>query len=443
MRPNAVAINMLDGSVVRLSSHEIERASVLADGPSPFDQKDLGLIKKGVAALSPIAEKERELVKEQARDLFEHSGAIAIMPTERCNFRCAYCYETFSRGRMSPELVSGVLKLIERLSNSLRSLNLSWFGGEPLLAADIVENVTRSYRDAQSRKGFLGSAGITTNGALLIPGLVNRLESAGVSFYHISLDGPQSVHDAQRPLAGGGPTYQKVLNGIETVLSRSTATILFRINTDTKSDDAVARTCDWLVSEIFPRLANYADRIQYHVVSIWDATPTSVDGICIKDAERVQRWLAVKDVIAHEAGSDLLPFIAAQGSGLGKLSCYAGRPNNYLIGADGTIYRCSVALDLPENRIGQLFPDGSMLLDTEREDLWTRASFLSDPVCATCSFGVSCLGLHCPLVRIQSGKQPCPTEKKHLVQIVGHSRPAKPSTDFETGKNRGLTTVCQ
>ncbi len=36
---------------------------------------------------------------------------LIVNPTERCNLRCVYCYETFALGKMPQTVVSGLLNL--------------------------------------------------------------------------------------------------------------------------------------------------------------------------------------------------------------------------------------------------------------------------------------------------------------------------------------------
>jgi molybdenum cofactor biosynthesis enzyme MoaA len=63
---------------------------------------------------------------------------LIVMPTEKCNFRCVYCYEDFAIGRMKRPVIDGVKALIRRRVASLSPLEIQWFGGEPTLAHDIV-----------------------------------------------------------------------------------------------------------------------------------------------------------------------------------------------------------------------------------------------------------------------------------------------------------------
>lgn len=67
---------------------------------------------------------------------------LILFPTEKCNFRCTYCYEDFEIGKMSPEIVQAIKTLLSHRASSLSRLEISWFGGEPLLARDVIESIT-------------------------------------------------------------------------------------------------------------------------------------------------------------------------------------------------------------------------------------------------------------------------------------------------------------
>jgi uncharacterized protein len=70
---------------------------------------------------------------------------LVLLPTEACNFRCTYCYETFPRGKMNPEIISGLKALVKEKATNLSNLNISWFGGEPLLALVVIEELSISF----------------------------------------------------------------------------------------------------------------------------------------------------------------------------------------------------------------------------------------------------------------------------------------------------------
>src|SRR5580693_1893213 len=92
---------------------------------------------------------------------------LIILPTEKCNFRCVYCYEDFKVGRMSEGVQRGIELLLINRAPTLNLLNLSWFGGEPLLARDIVLRLSRHAFSLSKKYGFRLTGGLTTNGYLL------------------------------------------------------------------------------------------------------------------------------------------------------------------------------------------------------------------------------------------------------------------------------------
>lgn len=67
---------------------------------------------------------------------------LIILPTEACNFRCVYCYETFKYNRIKAGVIEGIKNLISIRIPDLKYLHISWFGGEPLLTLDVIENIS-------------------------------------------------------------------------------------------------------------------------------------------------------------------------------------------------------------------------------------------------------------------------------------------------------------
>src|SRR6266851_4736219 len=99
-----------------------------------------------------------QLTPAQVRDSFDPGQlSLILLPTERCNFRCTYCYEKFKQGGMRNEVVQGVKSLLSRRIPTLHTLNISWFGGEPLLSLPIIEDLSHHIVDSinQDRKSVV------------------------------------------------------------------------------------------------------------------------------------------------------------------------------------------------------------------------------------------------------------------------------------------------
>ena len=107
--------------------------------------------------------------------IYDKMLSLTIMPTELCNFRCRYCYEKFEKGKMQEDIYKGIVKYLQKNLSSYSGLDISWFGGEPLLALDIIEKMSTDIYELCKllKKPYM--AGMTTNGYLLTPEVVERL----------------------------------------------------------------------------------------------------------------------------------------------------------------------------------------------------------------------------------------------------------------------------
>src|SRR5436190_3909142 len=135
---------------------------------------------------------------------------LILLPTEKCNFRCTYCYEDFELGRMPPHVRDGVKRLIDIRVPELDSLTLSWFGGEPLLAIDICKDIAQHAFSLCQEHGVSCYGGFTTNGYKLTTSLVSELQKLNHARFQISLDGYGQQHDRTRRLANGSGTFSVI-----------------------------------------------------------------------------------------------------------------------------------------------------------------------------------------------------------------------------------------
>lgn len=110
-----------------------------------------------------------------------HPLVAHIIPIRRCNLSCVYCneYDDYSKGI--------ALETMKKRIDHLVSLGLSalvFSGGEPLLHSELDEII------AHARKSGL-LVGMITNGYLLMPDRIKRLNEAGLDYMQISIDNIQ------------------------------------------------------------------------------------------------------------------------------------------------------------------------------------------------------------------------------------------------------------
>ena len=72
---------------------------------------------------------------------------IQIMPTNDCNLRCVYCYETPKPKYMDDLTEKKVLKFIDRKLCYCKQLRFNWFGGEALLCKERVLRMSKEIHE--------------------------------------------------------------------------------------------------------------------------------------------------------------------------------------------------------------------------------------------------------------------------------------------------------
>ena len=144
---------------------------------------------------------------------------LTICPTMGCNFDCPYCFENHKAGKMTDEVQDDVVALAERMLDVAqeKALSVTWFGGEPLLAPDVIEALSGRLMALCEAKSAEYSAGIITNGYLLTQENADLLARCKVTSAQITLDGVGEAHDKTRHLAGGGATFGRITDNLKQV----------------------------------------------------------------------------------------------------------------------------------------------------------------------------------------------------------------------------------
>ncbi len=153
---------------------------------------------------------------------------LMLIVTEACNLRCDYCVFSGSYKEFRPHGNSmmsfdtarkGVDRFFE-LNESPpfkampnRKLDISFFGGEPLLNAELIRQVV-PYAKARKAKHYMLQCSATTNLTYLPDDLARFFVENSFSLL-VSLDGPEAVHDRFRRNAAGVGSYQIVMRNLE------------------------------------------------------------------------------------------------------------------------------------------------------------------------------------------------------------------------------------
>lgn len=301
---------------------------------------------------------------------------LIILPTEKCNFRCRYCYETFEVGRMSGSVVSGVKRLISNRVSDLDSLVISWFGGEPMLGLDIVEDVS-SHVQAEIDKfnpRCVYNSNMTTNGFLLSRSSVEKLVRLGVSEFQVSLDGSEEEHNKTRILANGKGTYLDILNNLVAMTSLGLMfNVIVRVHFHPVNIGSIEKMVAALPVEI------KADkRFHFYFKAIHHL-----------GGKNDNEFKVVGYKGEAEAADRLRRMAESYGINNFNLKdsnyvCYASAANSFVIRPNGDLGKCTVALYDPRNSVGHITEDGSLILNNEKIRPWLTGLVTGDEKIRSC-----------------------------------------------------------
>ena len=332
---------------------------------------------------------------------------LIIMPTEKCNFRCTYCYESFERGRMSPRAAEAVSKAIKRIARTAGSFSLGFFGGEPLICHDLVRRFSSEAFEILQNRNLPYAASISTNGALLTPARFEQLIDVGVVSYQISVDGPRDLHDTRRITIKGDGTFDRIVENL-TAMAETEVPFSCVIRCNSHERDYNQLLSLFLEQEL--SFVRNDPRFTVDLQRIWESNRREIrpqrDTSCMSQLIKHLDYYTLNRHL-EEMGINTIPY-SRMPTILGN-ACYAGKPNWFIIGPNLTLYKCTVAFDNEKNKVGKVTLDGTLVVDESKNQLWTESNALTDSGCSGCHYKIPCGGIACPLTRFTSGAKTCPT----------------------------------
>lgn len=410
-------INILPAPIVPRVLELLHRRGFEVTGePDALTSK---LIHGGFLIRAEVDEFRRAHILHQREVYDSQKQHLILMPHEDCNFRCVYCYETFKIKKMRRDVRQGVKNYIRKRARSIRTLGVTWFGGEPLLATDVIEDLSEEILKVCEEHEIYYDASMSTNGYLLTPDVATMLLKARVLTYQITIDGPKHYHDQRRVLKDGGGTYDLIMENLRLLRQRpETFKVLIRVNFDRENLHEMEQHIETLAAE-FAEDRRFS--VYFRAVGTWGGPNDATLPVCIGD-EGERQVLTLTSIANRKrlrSVSDLLDALQPSAA-----VCYAAKDNSVIIRADGRLSKCTVALDDERNFVGRITSEGDLVLDEDRFALWVTNDESIDTGCQRCFYRPACQGAVCPLIRMNTGEAPCPstkTEIKQVLRVIGSS----------------------
>ena len=319
---------------------------------------------------------------------------LTIAPTMGCNFDCPYCFEQHRPGKMLPKVQEVVAALAERMlrASGAKELHVTWFGGEPLLATDVVQALSEKLLSVSEAHGASYRADIITNGYLLNQETVDLLGRVHVSDMQITMDGIQKTHDATRHLAGGGGTFDRIVQNLRTLHIPFAVHIRQNLHSGNEADRAPLEA---LVREISQESGNDLQYVSFYV----RGNPASLNRDSKVD------FLRGRARLEEGLQRDVSDFCLTNGH-------FCGASQLFSLGIDeeGRLYKCWENMHQPESSFGTAEawnpedPVGSAAFPDQLTCYLNAALPFDDEECRECVWLPVCVG-GCPLFRLRGEKE--------------------------------------
>ncbi len=404
-------------SMYKVKTPYQDRVQEVLEGKHPLESVDAKIAEKLISGgfFVPCQDNEEEKLKSIYLDCIgDGTLQLTILPTEQCNFRCRYCYESFPDTYMGQDVQDALIAFLEKNISKYKMLHVAWFGGEPLVALDTILSLSQRMMEVcrSYRKPY--SASMTTNAYFLDVDTFRKLMKVNVLYYQITIDGLKETHDFQRPLRGGGSTFQHIIGNLESIRDEVKSK-LFRITIRTNFSKALLEIIPEYKKFFGERFGKDA-RFQFFFRPVMDWGGERVD--CFREHLFEEELMEEIYKCTMEA-EPKLRFIYDDFLELGGGICEAAKRNHYTIIPDGSIYKCTCDFsNTPGAKIGKLSKEKGMQLDDSRSASWLCDRNNCENV--DCFFKPNCLGECCPAQRVlkRPGKVKCPMEKRSLDMVL-------------------------
>ena len=397
-----------------------------------LNSEDLAiLVDSGI--LVPSHEDELAELLAENRSVTASSSVIGLIliPSAFCPLACnkaeygGYCGQEHTAAKMAQEKQDALIaSLNDAICQHHDSVSVSWFGGEPLAAFDVLGQLSIRIQDCARQHGLSYHSDLTTGGTLLTPEVSRKCYlEFGVEAVNVTLDGPREVHDLRRCTKGGSPTFDRIISHLDAIIADSELSgmkISIRVNVDRRNLLSVPELIEFFYSK------GWQQRIELYFASVhsWGLLSNSdkrleTPEFAVHEAE----WFEL--MIQRGFTPSLLP-------GKKNTVCRAASTNRVVIGHDGEVHKCtetpltrfSASYDLEQmkrgapskvsgnghDRLGnvgdvKLLPEGT-------EWKWLDAIERGAYPCTGCVF-LPCCGGACPLSWMNGGS-PCPSYKFNM-----------------------------
>lgn len=398
-------LTQMDNSIILVNLKYFDIIKIKRNGRvhNSFLSKEMGLLKDSDIEFLAI---NNFLIKEEVDEIYECDFVrnrsvfsdsvldITILPTDSCNFRCVYCYESVTNQHLSKENEESIIKFIKRNAHKYKQIRLAWFGGEPLIKKEQVLRMTKEINDICKSKGILFSGRMTTNAYELDIDTFNELVRNRVLTYQVCIDGNRESHNKQRPHVTNSDSYDRILNNIRTIAQNAKSN-MFLISLRTN----IAYETEGFIEEYLHDMYDIIKddkrfEIVFQGVRNWGGERINNNKVVLvdKESELYEKWYTKAAKIGLNSAETMDLSIYSS-------MCAANFIAGYVIYPDCSVHKCTLAYFSDKSRnegcIGRIDDNGNLSVDYAKIMKWTAHDSCNEK-CLNCILYCICKGGACP-----------------------------------------------
>lgn len=290
---------------------------------------------------------------------------LTVNTTMDCNLRCAYCYERHEVGSaLSDELIESIGNHLYYKStlDKFKTLELTLFGGEPLLNPNVVEMLVGKVYEMSRQWGFKVVYKIVTNGTLVSERVIGMFKPYATRF-QITLDGLENN-------SGRKSKQDSILASLRRISEVGNFTVNLRINYDAKTIKSVNLLADLV--DFMPR------------------------GRTVVTLHKI--WQEEEDRVAKSDIENSISVFNDKGFVVGSLTisqtsfhCVSDLYSQAVINYDGNVFKCTARAFDKAHRLGRLSKYG--IIDWNQDKVRDYLSLDFASCCQECKLMPSCPGI--------------------------------------------------
>lgn len=406
----SVLMNTASEAVVLMSKNETSVYENTTEVKETSEFID-ALIQFGIIVRQEVDEKfQIDIMRNQIAYTNPDSINIMILPTLDCNARCYYCFQQNEKKEtMTEKTADEIVAFITKTLSTKYELNYRWFGGEPLMAYNVIDKIIKGVNTAFNGKLKYNSVIFTNNSLITEKMLDTNFCDWHVHKVHTTLDGYGIENNNRKSFVDNNiDAYKLSIENIRKILKRGYF-VVCRIHFDKMNIDQF--------DNILNDLIEFKDNNNFYIF------PTTLRNMCHSEEEAQKIYIypdeykiyysqILSRLFEKEFYKDaikILPFRL-------RNFCLAYSMGSLVINSDGKFYRCEQHSFDEDNCVGN-YETGIMYNKAYKK--WFQQMNALPYECQECVFLPCCQG-GCRHYRMENKPEasPCLREKYYIEEIL-------------------------